>query len=141
MNKIRLELEAWCASYVAAFERSDATAITEHWAFPAITTQAGQSFAFKSSEHFEKNTQRLLGFHQRQGVATVHRRVLNHLEMSAHAVAMTVADDMRDASGATLASWQAAYVLQYTQGKWRAIAAIADGEVAAWAERGTPLGA
>ena len=141
MSEIRTELDAWCESYVAAFERSDAVAIAAHWTFPAVTTQAGQSFAFKSAEHFEKNTGRLLGFYQRQAVATVHRHVLCHFEMGDNAVAMTVADDMRDASGATLASWEAAYVLQRTDGQWRAVAAIADGEVAAWAERGTPLGA
>lgn len=140
MNKILSELEAWCASYVAAFERSDSKLIAEHWIFPAVTTQAGQSFAFKSAEHFEKNTDRLLGFYQRQGVVSVHRRVLNHFDMSPTAVAMTVADEMRNASGAALASWGAAYVLQRNQGEWRAVAAIADGEVDAWAARGTPLG-
>ena len=134
-------MEAWCASYVAAFERSDAEAIAEHWTFPAITTQAGQSFAFKSAEHFQKNTDRLLGFYQRQGVVSVHRKIQSHFDMSTIAVAMTVADEMRNASGVVLASWHAAYVLQRHQNKWHAVAAIADGEVDAWAARGTPLGA
>lgn len=105
-----------------------------------MTTQAGKSYAFKTAEHFETNTEKLLGFYQRQGVVTVQRRVLSHFEMGENAVAMTVADEMLDAAGAVLAAWQVAYVLQRTDTDWRAVAAIADGEVEAWAARGTPLG-
>ena len=140
MTEIRTDLEAWCESYVAAFERFDATAIAEHWTFPALTTQAGQSFTFKSADHFTANTEKLLGFYKRQGVASVERRVLSHYEMGENAVAMTVSDDMRDASGNVLATWHAAYVMQRKDGDWRAVAAVADCEVAAWAARGTPLG-
>ena len=140
MTDLQTDLETWCASYISAFERFDASAIAEHWAFPALTTQSGQSFAFKSADHFAANTEKLLGFYKRQGVASVERRVLSHYEMGANAVAMTVADKMLDAAGNVLAGWQAAYVMKRTGTSWRAVVAIADGEVAAWAERGTPLG-
>ena len=140
LTDIRNDLEAWCRSYVMAFESYDAEAIASHWTFPALTTQAGRSFTFKSAEHFAKNTGLLLVFYKAQAVQSVERRVVDHLQMSTGAVSMTVQDRMLDASGQEITTWQAAYVLQRVDGAWKAVAAVADGEVDAWASRGTPLG-
>lgn len=140
MTDLRADLEAWCQSYVTAFESYDAEAIAAHWTFPALTTQSGKSFAFKSEEHFAKNTGLLLGFYQAHNVTRVERRVVDLLKMSPEAVSMTVQDRMLDADGSEIAAWQAAYIVQRVDGTWKAVAAVADGEVAAWAARGTPLG-
>ena len=137
---IRAEIEAWCASYVTAFNAYDAEAVGAHWTFPALILQAGRSLSFDSPATFTRNTAMLLGFYQRQGVARVVRRVTGAFEMNAEAVAMTVADEMQDESGAVIVGWEAAYVLQRIGGKWQAAVASADGETAAWAARGTPLG-
>ena len=118
----------------------DAEAIAAHWTFPALTTQAGRSFTFQSAEHFAKNTTRLLGFYRDQNVARVTRKLISHQVMHADAVSMCVADEMVDADGTLIASWQAAYVLQRVDGVWKAVMAVADGETEAWAARGTPLG-
>ena len=139
MADLRADLEAWCRSYVTAFESYNPEAIASHWTFPALTTQASRSFTFKSAEHFAKNTGLLLGFYKAQNVVSVERRVINLLQMSAGAVSMTVQDRMLDTDGLEIAAWQAAYVLQRVDGAWKAVAAIADGEVDAWAARGTPL--
>ena len=71
---------------------------------------------------------------------SVERRVIDLLNLNAGAVSMTVQDRMLDTNRQELAGWQAAYVLQRFDGAWRAVAAVADGEVDAWAARGTPLG-
>ena len=60
--------------------------------------------------------------------------------MSDAAICMTVEDAMLDPSGDVIATWQASYVMQKHAGDWKAIMAVADGEVRAWADRGTPLG-
>lgn len=140
MTDLRAELETWCQSYVVAFESYNADAIAAHWTFPALTTQAGRSFTFKSAEHFAKNTGLLLGFYKAQKVERVERRVVDILSMSDGAVSMTVQDRMLDGASNEIAAWQAAYVLQYVNKTWKAVAAVADGEVDAWAARGTPLG-
>ncbi|MCR9269876.1 MAG: hypothetical protein NXH72_07825 [Hyphomonadaceae bacterium] len=140
MSDLRSELEDWCASYISAFMAWDAACIAAHWTFPALTTQAGKSFAFTSAEHFEKNTARLLSFYQNQNVQTVERKVDAVLPMSETAISLTVKDRMLDQHGAQIAGWTAAYILQRVDGRWKAVAAVADGEVAAWAARGTPLG-
>lgn len=140
LSELRSDLEAWCASYINAFLSWDADAIAAHWAFPALTTQAGRSFVFKSAEHFAINTQRLLDFYKSQQVFQVERVVMDLMPLSETAVSVKVSDRMNAADGTEIATWQAAYVLQKRDQSWRAIAAIADGEVAAWAARGTPLG-
>ena len=140
LSDLRADLDAWCRSYVTAFESYDAEAIAAHWTFPALTTQVGRSFTFKNAEHFAKNTGLLLGFYKAQKVACVERSVAEHLPMSPGAVSMTVQDRMLDADGNEIAAWKAAYILQNVDGAWKAVAAVADGEVDAWAARGTPLG-
>ncbi len=140
LDDVRTELDAWCQSYVIAFAAYDAEAIAAHWTFPALTTQKGQSFAFKSAEHFASNTGRLLDFYKKRRVHKAVRHVIDLLPMSDDAVSMTVEDEMRDPEDQLIVSWRAAYVMQRVNGRWKAAAAIADGEVAAWAEIGTPLG-
>lgn len=140
MSDLRQQLEAWCQSYVAAFVAYDPEAIAAHWSFPALTTQAGRSFAFKSSEHFAKNTGFLLGFYRDQDVAKVERSVTECHMLHRDAVSMIVSDTMYLSDGTSIARWQAAYVLQRVDGAWKAVMAVADGETEAWAARGTPLG-
>lgn len=140
LTDLRRELEAWCQSYVGAFNAGEADAIAGHWSFPALTTQAGRSFAFKSAEHFAKNTDRLLGFYRAQHVDRVERALVECHMLHENAAAMTVSDVMYSPTSEIIARWQAAYVLQRVQGAWKAVMAVADGETEAWAARGTPLG-
>lgn len=140
MTDLTNELSAWCNSYVAAFNQRNADAISAHWSFPALTTQAGRSFAFKSAEHFTGNTDTLLGFYDAQNVDRVERRLVSCSLLHRDAATMIVADRMYDPDGNVLVEWQAAYVLQRVAGGWRAIMAVADGETEAWAAKGTPLG-
>ena len=140
LTELRIELEAWCQSYVEAFSAYDAESVTAHWGFPAVTTQSGRSFAFKSAEHFARNTGLLLGFYKAQNVAKVERTITHCHLLHRDTASMIVSDTMYTPEGDTIVSWQAAYVLQRRDGDWKAVMAAADGETDAWAARGTPLG-
>ena len=140
LTDLKNALSNWCQSYVAAFNDGEAEAIAAHWAFPALTTQAGRSYSFKSAEHFAKNTDRLLGFYRAQTVDRVKRALVDCHLLHQSTAAMTVSDVMYDAVGNALVRWQAAYVLHRVNGAWKAVMAVADGETEAWAARGTPLG-
>ena len=140
MTDLDEALTAWCQSYIEAFMAWDADAIAGHWTFPALTTQAGRSFTFKSAEHFAKNTDRLLGFYKAQAVAKVTRQLISAQPLHDATATMVVGDEMFEADGTRIAGWQAAYVLQRVDGTWKAVMAVADGETEAWAARGTPLG-
>jgi len=140
LTELRETLEAWCQSYVQAFCGYDAPSIAAHWTFPALTTAGGRSFSFKSAEHFEGNTDRLLEFYRKQDVAKVERNIVDCGHLAPGIAHMTVQDTMLTQQDAIIASWEAAYVLQSIDGQWKAVMAVADGEMAAWAARGTPLG-
>ena len=141
LTDLQSDLASWCQSYVTAFNNGDAEAIASHWTFPALTTQAGRSFSFKSAEHFVRNTKILLGFYEAQGAYRVVRELVSYTPLYEGVAAMTVSDVMFDKDGGEIAGWDAAYVLQRVEGAWRAVMAVADGETQAWAARGTPLGA
>lgn len=140
MNAVADEVAAWCHAYVEAFSAFDIDAIGRHWMFPALILQSGRTLAFDSLERFSKNTSGLLGFYERQGVDRAERDLVDHLVLSPDAVSITVFDKMIDIAGETIVTWQAAYVLQKVKGNWLAAVALADGELAAWAAHGTPLG-
>ncbi len=131
---------AWCASYIDAFNSADARKITAHWSFPALIYQAGGRIVFDDAEKFTRNTKALLGFYERQGVAWAERTLVDTLSMGPEGLAITVKDRMLAENGEEIVEWRAAYLLQTVAGVWRASAAFADGEMAAWARRGTPLG-
>lgn len=140
MATLEADLDAWCQSYVTAFSAYDAAGIGDHWLFPALIISSGRNLVFKTREHFDANTGGLLDFYKREGVAKAERGVLSCLAMNDDTAAMRVCDAMLDGDGNTIVTWEAAYTLRKTDEGWRAILAAADGELAAWAARGTPLG-
>lgn len=135
-----IELSNWCQSYVERFSAYDAGGIEAHWSFPALIVHGDAQVVFKTGEHFTANTENLLSFYKKQGVARADRKLLSCASMGAGAAMITVEDRMLDSSGAEFVTWQASYVLRDTKDGWRAIFAVANGEGAAWIERGTPLG-
>lgn len=137
---LRGELEAWCASYIEAFCAFDAGAIAAAWEFPATVSQNGRIFLFPDQAAFARNTEKLFGFYQRQGLVRAERRVIEVLALGPETAAMRVADAMFDGADAVLAQWEAGYTLQRVGHDWRAVFAVADGETESWAARGTPLG-
>lgn len=137
---LHLGLADWCHSYICAFRDYDAAGIETHWLFPALIIFQGQRFIYDSAEKFSNNTRRLLEFYKKQGVVGAERELVSSMPMDETVAAMRVQDKMLDAAGKEIVQWQASYVLQKIRGRWRAIAAVADGEAAAWVKNGTPLG-
>ena len=140
MTEFRDDLDAWCKSYVSAFSEYDSEEIGKHWAFPALIVSGKHNLTFKDVRAFNQNTENLLGFYRRIGVAKATRELIDALPMGQGTAAITVTDKMLDTNGHVIATWQAAYVLRQYNEVWLAIMANADGEVAAWKARGTPLG-
>ena len=96
--------------------------------------------SFASQSDFDANTSALLSFYEAQGVKRADRSLIDILLLNGDTVAITVADTMRAEDGSAIVDWRAAYVLQRVGEDWKAIMAVADGELAAWRQRGTPLG-
>lgn len=140
LSDLRESLNAWCQSYVTAFSAYDRAAIAKHWAFPALIVAGQRNLTFRSADDFNKNTDGLLGFYEKVGVARANRTLGEVLSMGKGMAAMKVIDEMVDRDGGQIVTWQASYVLREYKGVWLAVMANADGESAAWKARGTPLG-
>jgi ketosteroid isomerase-like protein len=136
------EAQSHFTAYADAFERRDIAAVAAAWCFPCYITDPSGGFAFRDADAFRRNLDRMAGFYDAQGVAHAEATV-THVDARYAGVA-TVHVDYRfaNARGETLIAWPTDYTLRRgDDGTWKACFAIADGEVTAWAARGTPMGA
>ena len=135
------EAQTFFQSYAAAFTRKDMDAIAGMWRYPCYITDQRGGAAFKDLSAFRKNLDRLSGFYDAQGVAGAKANV-REANSDDEGVARIVVDyELTDADEKTIIAWSTFYVLRKTDsGEWKACFAIADGEMNAWADRGTPLG-
>lgn len=132
-------LAAFFAAYADAFTRMEPSAVTSLWLFPALVSAAGRSAAFDHPDHFEANTAILMGFYARQGVVRVEKVLLGAMGPSADTAFAVTHDRLFDRNGAIVAEWRHGYLVRLVDMGWRAIGAVADGELEAWRDRGTPL--
>jgi len=108
LTDLRTTIDNWCQSYVTAFSAFDVEAISKHWAFPALIVAGHQNLTFQSADAFNRNTDGLLGFYRKVGVARAHRKLLTVSEMGQGTASITVADKMVDRDGAQIVTWEAA---------------------------------
>ena len=129
-------------AYADAFTRRDMSAIASMWQYPCFITDKSGGASFRDKDAFQRNLDRMGGFYDAQGVRHADASV-NSVESNYDGVAHVRVDyRFADADGQTIIAWPTDYVLrQNTDGAWKACFAVADGETAAWAARGTPLGA
>jgi ketosteroid isomerase-like protein len=135
------QAQSFFDAYAAAFSARDMDAIVDAWTYPCLITQRAASFAFPDRDSFRKNVSSLDGFYVRQGVAKASGTVRQVAEPHDGVAVVEVDYELADASGQRIVAWPTTYTLRRNKtGAWKACFAIADGEVAAWAARGTPLG-
>ncbi len=135
----RDEIAAFFLRYSEAFTRFDADAVNALWVYPALFV----SHAFTTSldqAGFATNTTGLMAFYRRQGMVRADAQVIDTELLFSGVAKARVAYRVIDAADAIIAEWEHVYLLRDAGEGWRVCAALADGEVAAWAERGTPLG-
>jgi hypothetical protein len=125
--------------YAEAFGRGDVGAIVGLWRFPATVSTRERDVAFDEPA-FRRNVEALCEFYRRQGVAQARKTVSASHFFGPEVAAVTTEDSLHDAAGGLIAAWSHFYLLRETGDGIRAFGAVADGEVAAWAARGTPLG-
>jgi ketosteroid isomerase-like protein len=137
MNQARLQ--AVFDAYSDAFMRQDADAITQSWSFPALISGPAGSLACDEAS-FRRNLTAMMGFYTRQGVATTSAKVVKVHPLADTVVAAHIDYAMAAADGTQIVRWDTAYLLRASGEALLKFAAISDGEIEAWAARGTPLG-
>lgn len=140
VDPLREELDLWCASYVAAFEKFDLESIGAHWAFPALVVSGSRQLSMTTQADFDRNTGALISFYEKHDARRVKRAIQWCRSFENAKAIMQVADVISTSKGEVLTNWVSTYVLRLSSEGWRALFADATGEAEAWAARGTPLG-
>lgn len=133
------QVQDFFTAYAKAFMRQDGAALAAAWSFPALISGPGAALACDDAL-FRRNVDNLFGFYARQGVADASATVAAVQILSPGVVLSQTRYAMFAADGAVIAAWDTPYLLRDGPNGLRAFAAVSDGEVAAWAARGTPLG-
>lgn len=126
-------------AYADAFMRQDVDALTASWAFPALISGPAGALACDEAL-FRRNLLAMFGFYDRQSVAKTTAKVTSVRPLAETVVLAEIDYAMATADDAPIVQFDTAYLLRMAGGALLKVAAISDGEVAAWAARGTPLG-
>ena len=135
----RAESEQYFARYQDAFTALDFQAVRELWSFPAMIHSPMANWVLNEVD-FDANTQGLCDFYARQGMDRVEAIVTDFSPLSENVASVRTQYVLFDKNNRKFIEWNHAYVLRDTGSDIRAISTICDGEVAAWEQRGTPLG-
>lgn len=136
MNAILTAASAFFESYRAAFQRADATAIVDHFAFPShITSDAREVTltSIASQEDGLRMVEQILGMYRTVGVHSARVLDLTALAVSPRLVQTLVHWALYDDAGTVLYSFEAAYLLASIDGALR-ISAIAHNEIPQYRE-------
>lgn len=126
--------------YAEAFTAFDVGGIADLWQFPAYITTEGTSVAYEEPQAFKKNIVQLCDFYQQQGLARAKKTLLQTQPLYPRLIMARTKDEVFNGDDRLIASWEHSYIMRLTGAGWKAIAAFADGEIAAWRANGTPLG-
>ena len=137
---IEYAIAAFFQAYAAAFSAFDVDAIADLWEYPAYLTAEDRSATYSDVASFRENTVMLCEFYQSQGVAEATKELIGIQELYPTVVQARTKDRLFDSEGKLVTEWEHVYLLRQTDSGWKAVVAIADGEVAAWRNRGTALG-
>lgn len=131
------EIAAFFASYVEAFARRDADALSELWEPVGLFPSPTGNFALPR-EAFRDHCVTLMDFYRKQGVVQPLGELRSAVELFPNVAQARMAYRMRGEGDALVAEWDHVYILRRSD-RWRVSLTIADGEMAAWAARGAQL--
>lgn len=131
------EIAAFFDSYVSAFVRRDADALSDLWEPVGLFPSPTGNFAMPR-EAFRDHCVTLLDFYRKQGVVQPVGELLSAVELFPNVAQARMAYRMPGEGEALIAEWEHVYILRRSD-RWRVSLTIADGEMAAWAARGAQL--
>ena len=128
---LQTSVRAFFDSYRAAFERQDAAAIADHFAYPAhVTSDTGEIVLVPITNRPEwiSKVEQLLGMYRAIGVGSAHVLDLMLTEISPRLLQAKINWALQTAAGEPLYDFEAIYTLAHTAGAFH-IAAIAHNEL------------
>lgn len=134
---VRDDIDAFFTSYLDAFARDDADALSELWDAVGLFPSPTGNFAMEKPA-FRDHCVTLMQFYRAQGVMRSVGKLVSAAELFPNVVEARMAYQMLGADDALIAEWDHVYILRKSD-RWRVSLTIADGEMAAWAARGASL--
>lgn len=131
------EIAVFFADYVDAFARRDADALSLFWDEVGLFPSPGGNFAMERPA-FRDHCEGLMRFYADQGVIRPEGTLLSATEHFSGVAEARVAYRMMGEGEAVIAAWEHVYILR-RRDRWYVSLTIADGEMAAWTERGVRL--
>lgn len=133
------EISTFLSHYAACFGALDIDRICDHWILPATISVGGTTTVFETRDALADNIAQLGAFYKRQGLSRAYVKVTAHSLPRPDCAFVTTRYALHGANGTPLVGWDHHYVLRRTMTDWKFVFAIADGEIEAWQERGTPI--
>lgn len=138
---VKEQIDSIVRGYADAFMSYDADEIAEFWLFPSLVNVADKCATYADPDQFKGNLAPLLDFYKKQGVVQVKKQLLEAIITIPSCAFVTTFDQLFDKDDKIITSWNHYYVMRKTgDGTWKIAASIADEEIEAWADNGTPLG-
>ena len=131
---IQDEIAAFFATYIDAFVRRDADALSLLWDSVGLFPVPTGNFAMERAA-FRDHCVKLMDFYHRQGVVQPEGELLSASELFPNVAQARMAYRMMGEAGTLIAKWEHVYILRRTD-RWRVSLTIADGEMAAWSAKG-----
>jgi len=131
------EIAEFFSSYVDAFARNDADALSELWDTVGLFPSPTRNFIMER-QAFRDHCVTLLDFYRNQGVLRPVGNLLSAMELFPNVAQARMAYRMQGANDQLIAEWEHVYILRRSD-RWRVSLTIADGEMAAWAAKGALL--
>lgn len=131
------EIAAFFASYIDAFARQDADALSDLWEPVGLFPSPTGNFAMPR-EVFREHCVTLMDFYRKQGVVQPLGELMSAIELFPNVAQARMAYRMLGDGEALIAEWEHVYILRRSD-RWRVSLTIADGEMAAWAALGAQL--
>ena len=131
------EISAFFVKYLDAFACEDSDALSELWDTVGLFPSPTGNFAMQR-EAFRNHCVTLMEFYRKQGVILPQGALLSATELFLNVAQARMAYRMLGEDDELIAAWEHVYLLRRTD-RWRVFLTIADGEMAAWAEKGATL--
>lgn len=129
------EISAFFADYIEAFTRNDPDALSAMWDTVGLFPSPTGNFAMER-QAFRDHCATLMEFYRQQGVIRPEGELLSATLVFPNVAQARMAYRMFGHRDMLITEWEHVYILRRTD-RWRVSLTIADGEMAAWAAKGS----
>lgn len=139
MEALIAELGGLWRNYASAFQTGDMESVLPVFAEPCMVQTRSSANIYPKRADIGRNNMMLLAFYRAQGVVRAEATIVEVDPLHRHFVHVQVRYRLLDDKGADVVAFTTIYSLKHEGTRWLIHQIIAQDEVDAWQNRGTPL--